>query len=230
MRERRYLVINLKSYRESFGNNAIEIGTHSFEASKKFGVEVIVCPSLPWLSAVTGTGATVFAQHCDSLEPGPFTGFTSPEMIRACGGHGMLVNHSEHRVRLDEIENIVELGRKLHLLTLVCADTPGSVAAVSALRPDLVAIEPPELIGTGISVSNAKPEVITKSIQSVRRISKETPVIAGAGITSEADVRRAIELGASGALVASAIVKSDDRKRLIFGMCRELSSAEKKRQ
>ncbi|MBX8632882.1 MAG: triose-phosphate isomerase [Thermoplasmata archaeon] len=226
MREKRYLIINLKSYRESFGNNAIEIGKHSFEASKKFGVEVVVCPPIPWLNAVAETGATVFAQHCDSHEPGPFTGFTSPEMISASGGRGVLVNHSEHRIKLADIESIVEKSRALQLIALVCADTPGSVAAVSALHPDLVAIEPPELIGTGISVSKARPEVITKSIQSVRQISSETPVIAGAGITSAADVRKAYELGASGALVASAIVKSNDRRELIFSMCQELSSAE----
>jgi triosephosphate isomerase len=109
------------------------------------------------------------------------------------------------------------------MITAVCADTVNTVAAVSALEPHIVAIEPPELIGTGISVSSAKPEIITRAIESVRKVNSSVAVVAGAGISTEKDVRRAVELGACGALVASAVVKSDSRRELIFRMASELA-------
>ena len=223
MKGKRYLIINLKGYEEAFGSRSVEIGRIAKGASEEYGVSVVVCPPVPWLSQAAETGAETFAQHCDPYKPGAFTGFTSPEMIKATGATGILMNHTEHKLRLHEVEFLVENCRRTGMNATVCADTVYTVAAISALEPDIVAIEPPELIGTGISVSTAKPEIITRAIESVRKINREVPVIAGAGISSEQDVRRSIELGASGALVASAIVKSGSKRELIYRMAAELS-------
>ncbi len=223
MTQKRYLIINLKGYREAFGNASIDIGVIAGAAAEEFGVSVVVCPPVPWLAAVAGTGVETYAQHCDPFGPGALTGFTSPEMMKATGAKGILMNHSEHKLRLHEIEFLIESCRKLGMITAVCADTVNTVAAVSALEPHIVAIEPPELIGTGISVSSAKPEIITRAIESVRKINSNVAVVAGAGISTEKDVRRAVELGACGALVASAVVKSDSRRDLIFRMASELA-------
>ena len=222
MKPERYLILNLKSYTESFGSNSADIGRIAKGASEEYGVSVIVCPPAPWLSAVAETGAETYAQHCDPCGPGAFTGFTSPEMIKATGATGILMNHSEHKLKLHEVEFLVDSCRRIGLSATVCADTVNTVAAVSALGPHIVAIEPPELIGTGISVSSARPEIITRAIDAVRKINGSVPVIAGAGITGEQDVKRSVELGASGALVASAIVRSGSRRELIYRMASEL--------
>jgi triosephosphate isomerase len=132
------------------------------------------------------------------------------EAIKEAGAIGTLVNHSERRLRLDEIRWIVEKARTLGLETIVCAATAEESAAVAMFKPSAVAVEPPELIGTGRAVSREKPEVITRSVELVRKVAPDVPVLCGAGVESGEDVKRALELGAQGVLVASAIVKARD--------------------
>ena len=82
----------------------------------------------------------------------------------------------------------------------------------------MIAIEPPDLIGSGISVSKARPELITNSLQAIREINPAVKVLCGAGITTSGDVSRALELGAKGVLVASGLVKSRDPAHLLGEM------------
>jgi triosephosphate isomerase len=80
--------------------------------------------------------------------------------------------------------------------------------AVATLKPDIIAVEPPELIGTRIPVSRAKPEAVTDTIKLVRRVNKKVPILCGAGINSGQDVAAALRLGTQGVLVASGVVKA----------------------
>ncbi len=82
----------------------------------------------------------------------------------------------------------------------------------------MIAIEPPDLIGTGIAVSKARPELITSSLQSIRKISLTVKVLCGAGITAADDVARALALGTEGVLISSSIVKSRDPARVLQEM------------
>jgi len=77
-------------------------------------------------------------------------------------------------------------------------------------RPDYIAVEPPELIGGNRSVSTARPEVVSGTVEAVRRVSPSTLVLCGAGVHARGDVARALELGADGVLVASAVTRSGD--------------------
>ncbi|MEM1816392.1 MAG: triose-phosphate isomerase, partial [Desulfurococcaceae archaeon] len=108
-----------------------------------------------------------------------------------------------------------------NLEVLACADVPETGAAIAVLRPDMVAVEPPELIGTGISVSKAKPEVITNSVKLIREVNSEVKILTGAGISTGEDVYVAIKLGTVGVLVASAIVKAKD----VYQVMREMAEA-----
>jgi triosephosphate isomerase len=76
---------------------------------------------------------------------------------------------------------------------------------MSVFEPDYVAIEPPELIGTGKAVSKENPAIISKSIDAA---GSRTKIICGAGITDKTDVKAAIKLGSRGILVASGVVKA----------------------
>ena len=78
------------------------------------------------------------------------------------------------------------------------------------MRPDIVSFEPPELIGTGIAVSKAQPEVVTRTVNLVRQINAEVTILCGAGISQSEDVATALKLGTNGVLVASGIVKAKD--------------------
>lgn len=220
---RRFLLLNLKGYSESFGDASLAIAGYAREISIDTGVEVSVCPPAPWLMQASLAGAVTYAQHADPVDPGATTGYMSPEMIKAAGGSGTLINHSEHRLKLWEIEALVEKTKRLGMRSVVCADTVPTVAAVSALSPDMVAIEPPELIGKGVSVSKAKPGVITDAVRAIRSVNRSVIIIAGAGVSSAEDVKKSVELGAEGALVASAVVKSARQRELIREMAEAMS-------
>jgi len=86
------------------------------------------------------------------------------------------------------------------------------------MEPDMLAIEPPELIGTGIPVSKANPEVVEGTVREVRKINRSVRILCGAGISKGEDVAAALELGAEGVLLASSVVKSKD----VEGAIREL--------
>jgi len=94
-------------------------------------------------------------------------------------------------------------------------------AAAAALKPDMIAIEPPELIGSGIPVSKAKPEVVSGTIDLVRQVNRDVVVLCGAGITRGEDVEAALKLGTEGVLVASGIVKAKDQ----YGAVMEFAEA-----
>ncbi|MFQ6095051.1 MAG: triose-phosphate isomerase, partial [Candidatus Bathyarchaeia archaeon] len=88
--------------------------------------------------------------------------------------------------------------------------------AVAMLEPDMIAVEPPELIGTGIPVSKAKPEVVTDTVQRVRKVNEQVVILCGAGITNGEDVAAALRLGTEGVLVASGIVKAKDPYKVML--------------
>ncbi|HDD67378.1 MAG TPA: triose-phosphate isomerase, partial [Candidatus Thorarchaeota archaeon] len=97
----------------------------------------------------------------------------------------------------------------LHLYTIVCTNNPTVSVAAATLAPSAVAVEPPELNGTGISVSQAQPEIITGTVEKIRAVNPDVTILCGAGISTGEDVRAALDLGAQGVLLASAVAKSD---------------------
>jgi triosephosphate isomerase len=85
----------------------------------------------------------------------------------------------------------------------------------------MIAVEPPELIGTGIPVSKAKPEIITSTVKLVRKVNSKVTILCGAGISHGEDVAAALKLGTQGVLVASGIVKAKDP----YAIMREFADA-----
>jgi triosephosphate isomerase len=151
----------------------------------------------------------VFSQHVDDAKEGSSTGFFIPELAKSFGAQGSLVNHSEHRIdRPEAIKNLVNRLRKLEMVSVVCARSASEVSDIARFEPDFIAIEPPELIGSGKAVSKENPSIVTDSIEASAKISRNVKVICGAGITDAADVRSALSLGAKGILVASGVIKA----------------------
>lgn len=155
------------------------------------------------LALAASTGAAVIAQHVDSIEKSAKTGFILPESIQSYAV-GSLINHSERPLSLKEIGFIIKKFKQLNLISIVCASTPSMVAKIAKFEPDIIAIEPPELIGGKISVSTAKPQIISASVKAAKGI----PVLCGAGVHTANDVKIAKKLGAVGVLVASGVVKA----------------------
>ncbi|MEM4531119.1 MAG: triose-phosphate isomerase [Thermofilaceae archaeon] len=213
------ILINFKCYREASGKRGLELARVAEQISRETGVCIAVAPQLTDLAFVASqVEIPVFSQHVDDVEPGSHTGHVTLEAIRDAGAVGTLINHSERRVRADQIDVVVKKARTLNLTTVVCTNTPEVTAAMAALGPDMVAIEPPELIGTGIPVSRAKPEVVTSSVELVRRVNPQVRVLCGAGITTGEDVAAALRLGTVGVLLASGVVKAKDWRKAIFDL------------
>lgn len=217
------IAINYKAYYpHSFGEHCMRVTRDAIRVSSEFDVEFILAPPYTELyrvlGEVSGKNVKVFAQHADPMEPGAITGYTPLEGLKELGVHGVIINHSEHRLEIASINWLVKRARKLGLETLVCADEPEVGASIAVLKPDMIAVEPPELIGTGISVSRAKPDVIVRSVELIRRVDRDLKILTGAGISSGEDVYKAIKLGTIGVLVASAIVKSANPYEVIKDM------------
>ncbi len=101
------------------------------------------------------------------------------------------------------------------MISIVCVKYVAEVKKYSKLNPDYIAIEPPELIGSGKAVSKEKPELITKAAEAIKSAKNNTKLLCGAGIVSGEDVAKAIELGSKGILVASGIIKSKNWDKVI---------------
>lgn len=174
----------------------------------------------------------VLAQHADDAGPGSTTGRIVAEAVRAAGADGSLVNHSEYRMPAARRGAAAGRLRRAGLLSVVCAATPGEVRSAAGLGPDYVAIEPPELIGTGRAVSRERPGLISMAALAVERAAPPSPpapfptrLLCGAGIAAAEDVRRAVELGSAGVLVASGIVKAQNRAAAIDSFAKALAEA-----
>jgi triosephosphate isomerase len=211
------IIVNFKTYLESTGKRAVELAKKAEKVYRETSIYVGVAPQLADLSAVAkAVEIPVFAQHIDPIKPGEYTGHVLAEAVKEAGAIGTLINHSERRLKLSDIDEIVKLAREKGLMSVVCANNPSTSVAVSSLNPDLVAIEPPELIGTGIPVSKAQPEIVSGTVQLVREVNKKVTILCGAGISHGEDVSAALKLGTQGVLVASGIIKAKDPYAIIL--------------
>ncbi len=205
------IIVNFKTYSEAMGRRAVDLAKKAEKVSVETKVSIGVAPQFADIEAVAeAVKIPVFAQHIDPIKPGTYTGHVLAESVKEAGAVGTLINHSERQLKLSDINETIRIARENGLLSIVCANNPSISAAVAALKPDIIAIEPPELIGTGIPVSKAKPEVVTGTIRLVRQVNQTVTILCGAGISHGEDVSAALRLGTQGVLVASGIVKAKD--------------------
>ena len=205
------ILVNFKTYFEGTGKKAMQLAKKAEKVYRETGVSIGLAPQYCDIAALVNiVSLPIFAQHIDFAQAGSFTGHVLPEAVKGAGAVGTLINHSERRLKLADIDAAISRSREVGLVSVVCSNNAKVSAAVAALQPDMIAIEPPELIGTGIPVSKAKPEVVSGTVKLVRRVNKEAIILCGAGITRGEDVAAAIRLGTGGVLVASGIVKAKD--------------------
>ena len=209
------IIINFKAYAEGSGKRALEIAKAVLEVKDKVDDYIAVAPNFLDLVEIARMGVDVYAQHVDPIEFGSHTGRITAEMIKEKGAKGSLINHSERRLKLADIDFLIQKFKKVGLVSVVCTNNVNTTKAVAVLNPDYVAVEPPELIGTGIPVSKAEPEVVENSVKAVKELNPRVKVLCGAGITTHEDYVRALDLGAEGELLASGIVKAKDPMRAL---------------
>lgn len=219
------LLVGFKTYTEATGKNALKLAKIAKKVSEKTDICIVPIPQFTDITTITRqVGIPVFAQHIDPIEPGSFTGHVLPEAVEEAGAVGTLINHSERKLRLNEIKVAIRRAGEVGLISCVCTDNPKLSAVVAGFNPDMILIEHPELIGTGRAVSKTKPEIITKTVESVKRVNPKVHVICGAGITKGDDVIAALDLGVVGVGSGSAIVKARDPFEVMIEMAQALKS------
>lgn len=204
-------LLNLKSYSRSVGDAALRLGQLLEREAAQAGVAAAIAPAPSDVARLAGAlSIPVLSQHADPFDPGARTGYLVPAALKAAGARGSLVNHSEHRVASGAIGATLRALTRSTLVPVLCAGTTRRAIDLAGHRAPYLAIEPPELIGGRISVASARPELISATVAGVHRRAPRTSVLCGAGIHDRKDIQTALELGAAGVLVASAVANSDD--------------------
>jgi triosephosphate isomerase len=218
------VIVNFKTYIEGTGKKALSLAKAAEKIGSETGVCFAVAPQFVDIATIARTtDIPVYAQHIDPMKPGSQTGHILPEAVKEAGATGTLINHSERRLKLADIEEAITRAREVSLATVVCTNNTAVSAAAAALNPDMIAVEPPELIGTGIPVSKAQPEVVTSTVESVKKVNPAVIILCGAGITDGEDVAAALKLGTEGVLVASGIVKAKDPSKVMLEFAKAMT-------
>lgn len=210
------IVLNVKTYAEATGNKALDIAKIMDKISEETGVSMAICVQATDIYKCAETvSIPVWAEHIDPVKPGSNTGWTLPEAVKEVGATGTLINHSEHRLKLADIDACLSRAKELNLDQIICTNNVATSKAAAALKPDFVAVEPPELIGGDISVTSADPDIVSNSVLAVQNIDSTVKVLCGAGVKNGEDVAKSIELGAEGVLLASGVIKASDKEKVI---------------
>ena len=204
------IVVNFKTYSTAMGQKAVDLA-QAMERASKDHVRMIAVVSAFDLHAVKQAAPSleVWSQHLDPVGQGSFTGWLQPENAIERGARGTIINHAEHKV---DIEHVQQLMQQLpdDFPMCACAADVDEAHRLAELGPTFIAVEPPELIGGDISVTTADPAIVSDTVNAVRAINPQVRVLCGAGVKDGKDVKTAVELGAHGVLLASGVTKVSD--------------------
>lgn len=210
------IMVNFKTYAQASGEQARTLAKLAKEVATQTNKSIAICPQAPDLYFAAQQDIPVLAQHFNSEEPGSHTGKISIKSLKENGCTGSLLNHSENRIPPEEITKLIHQLREAKLISVVCVQDVEEAEALAKLKPDIIAIEPPALIGGDVSVTSADPAIVADAVAAVHKVDKEIAVLCGAGVKTSEDVAKAIELGAAGVLVASGVTKAKDQKEALL--------------
>lgn len=211
------ILTNLKTVPSGTGERALHLSKIHESVSQQTGISIAVAVQATDIFRIAQeVSIPVFAQHGDGISYGSHTGWTLPEALREAGATGVILNHSEHRFSNREtLLSAVQRAKEVGLFVCLCAESDEEGKLLSEMcSADVIAVEPPELIGGDISVSTARPELISDSVQKISKV----PVLVGAGVKNGADVRIARKLGAVGVLIASGVTKANDPEAVLLDL------------
>ena len=156
----------------------------------------------------------LFAQHMDPDMPGASVGRVIAEALADAGANGVMLNHADHQMRLDQVAAAVGRATANGLMTLACAADERDAASIAALSPDILLYEPRAMIGHG---GGARRPWIPQINALVRAIAPRTHIMHAGGVATPEDARNVIRAGAMGTGATSAIVNARDHSGIIEG-------------
>jgi len=210
------LIVNFKCYKH--GKDSVKLAKLCKALIKK--KDLILVPEYTEISQISKLGLDVFAQHIDYIDGGRSTGYVHPLAVKKAGAKGTLLNHAEHRLDFKVLKKSIQLCKKLKLKTIVCSPSVRQTKKIMKLKSDYIAFEDPKLISTGVSISQVEPGEVKKFVKLLER-TKIIP-LCGSGVSTGEDVRKAKELGTKGVLVASAIAKPKNSKKVLKDFAKNL--------
>jgi len=210
------IFVNFKTYEQGTGEKAVVLAKICQEVAKETSVKIFpVVQAVDIYRVAKEVKNEIWAQHVDDIEYGQNTSQILPEAVKTAGAGGTILNHSENKLPVEVINETVKRCQDLGLKVLVCSDNLEEARQIAVSKPDFIAYEPPELIANRTaSVATAKPEIIKDFVNEIRQI----PVLVGAGIHSQEDVKKSVKLGAVGILVASDVVLSQNPKKELLDL------------
>lgn len=209
------IFVNFKTYRESSGELALTLSKTCEEVSQEMNIPIIPIVSALDLCFVKKEIVNpVWIQHVDPQDQGASTGSINIESAFEDGAAGTLLNHSEYPLDFATLSETVKGIKEFQnaFQVMICCRNIEVLNQVKTLKPDFLAYEPPELIGSlTSSVASEKSDIIKEAVENADKI----PLIVGAGIKSKEDVRISLEKGAKGILLSSAVVLAKDPKQVL---------------
>ncbi len=207
-----------------YGEDMLKLAKAIDKVAIKYDVDIIVTPQytdIPLLAQNTER-ILVFAQHMDSLPVGRGLGSVLPEAVKAAGAVGVMLNHAEKPLTMEEVEATIKRADEVGLATIVCADTVEDVKTIAKMGPNLIVAEPTDLIGTG---QTSDSNYVIETIKTVEAINPDIMVLQGAGISNGEDVYNTIKLGAQATGSTSGIIKAEDPEAMVEEMISALRRA-----
>ena len=204
------IVVNFKTYESASGQSAEDLAASMEKfTNRNFRMIAVVSAFDLHSIASNSTNLEVWSQHLDPVGKGSYTGWLEPESAIYRGAVGTIINHAEHKVSIKHVKELMEILPSDFPICACAADVSEAIE-LAKLNPTFIAVEPPELIGGDISVTTADPSIVTDTVKAVKSVNSNVRVLCGAGVKNGSDVRKAIELGAEGVLLASGVTKAED--------------------
>lgn len=218
------LFINLKTYKEATGVRAVELVKILSLCQAEAKIPIIpVVQATDIRSSMIVTNYNIWAQHVDGVGQGQTTGWVTPEAVAEAGAVGTFLNHSEHKLENAKLQITNDKCMGIGLETMIFATDLKELEKVVRLKPTCVAYEPPEFIASKeTSVAKEKPDQIKKAVEITKKAG--VPLIVGAGVKEEDDVRTSLKLGAIGVVVSSAVILAEDPKKAVLELTKGFRS------
>ena len=192
-----------------YGETLVEMAKGLDLLAEKYDVDVILdIPDTEIYNVAKNVKRVhVYSQHMDSLPIGKGMGKSLPEALKSAGAVGVMLNHAERKLTLEEIELAIKRADEVGLATMVCADSIEEVKAIAKLAPNILVAEPTELIGTG---KPADKEYVDAVIKAIKEINPDILPFPSAGISKGQDCYNIIKAGSSASGCSSAIAKAEN--------------------
>ncbi len=209
-----------------YGQAALELARHADTVSRKYDVRIIFTPQSVDIRLVAeGTkNLLVFAQHMDVLPVGRGIGSVLPEAVKAAGAAGVLLNHVEKRLSMDELERTIRRADEVGLASMACADNLDDAVTIARMAPNIIIVESPDLIGGGKRATNDR-ETVARINDTIWGINPEIRVLHGAGISCGQDVYNIIAAGSQAAGSTTGILKASNPFAMLEEMIRAARAA-----